>query len=319
MKSSLITGIAGQDGTYLYKYLLSKNYSVLGVDSNTFSSTEVDFIENIDLSDTITVLNLIKRTKPSEIYHLAAFHGSSENKIEDDVFLLKNSWNTNVLSTINLLEGIRNYSPKTKLFYAASSQMFGKPKTNINNENIPFNPVNIYGITKHAGTKLCHYYRNNYDVFASVGIMYTHESPLRGSNFVSKKIVEGAVAIKYNKNKELILGNLEAEVDWGFAGDYVIAMHKILLLKKPDDFIISSGYKHTVKDFVEIVFDYLNLDWKKHVIVNKDIITSNIDFSVLGDNQKLIDLTGWRPTVDFKQLIIMMIETEIKNKINNYK
>ena len=316
MKSSLITGIAGQDGTYLYKYLLSKNYSIVGVDICQFSANGVDFIGNLDLSDTTSVLNLIKRTKPDEVYHLAALHGSSENSVENEVDLFKKSKDANVLSTINLLEGIRKYSPETKLFYAASSQMFGTPKTYICNEDTPFNPVNIYGITKLAATKLCHYYRNDHNVFASVGIMYAHESPLRGSSFVSKKIVEGAVSIKYNKTKELILGNLEAEVDWGFAGDYVIAMRKILQLKKPNDFIISSGFKHTVKEFVEIVFDYLKLNWKKHVIVKKDIIKSNNSFSPLGDNRKLIDFTGWRPVVNFKQLVIIMIEAEIENRTN---
>lgn len=316
MKTAIITGIAGQDGTYLYKYLLSKNYSILGVDISSFSAERVDFIRNLDLSDTNGVLNLIKRTKPNEIYHLAAFHGSSEDKIENEIDLFKKSKDTNVISTINLLEGIRKFSPKTKLFYAASSQMFGTPKTPLQDENTPFNPENIYGITKHAATKLCHYYRNNYNVFASVGIMYAHESPLRGSNFVSKKIVEGAVAIKNNQKKQLILGNLDAGVDWGYAGDYVIAMHKILQLSIPDDFIISSGIKNTVRDFVETSFEYLELDWQKYIIVDQNVLSYKNRFSATGNNRKLINSTGWRPTTDFRQLVIMMIEAEIEKQTN---
>ena len=316
MKLSIITGIAGQDGTFLYKYLLGKNYSIIGVDIKRFFDEQVEFINNLNLSDTDSVFKLIKRTKPNEIYHLAAFHGSSEDKIENEIDLFKQSNETNVVSTINLLEAIRKYSPKTKLFYATSSQMFGVPQTPIQDENTPFNPGNIYGITKHAATKLCHYYRNKYNVFASVGIMYAHESPLRGPNFVSKKIVQGAVAIKNNRKKQLILGSLDTEVDWGYAGDYVVAMHKILQLRRPNDYIISSGEKHTVRDFVETVFNYLDLDSKNHVIVNEYILKSNNQFSVLGDNQKLIHSTGWRPKIDFKQLVIMMVEDEIE-KLSN--
>ena len=316
MKTAIITGIAGQDGTYLYKYLLSQNYLISGIDISSFSAEGVDFICNLDLSDTSSVLNLIKQIKPNEIYHLAAYHGSSEDRIEDEVDLFKKSNYTNVMSTINLLEGIRRFSPKTKLFYSGSSQMLGTPNTTLQDENTPFNPENIYGITKYSATKFCHYYKNKYNVFASVGILYAHESPLRGSNFVSKKIVEGAVSIKNNKKKELILGNLEAEVDWGYAGDYVLAMHEILQLNKPDDFIISSGNKHTVGEFVEIAFGYLKLDWEKYVIVKKDILTSNNKFSVLGDNRKLTNSTGWSPAIDFRQLVIMMIEAEIEKQAN---
>ena len=316
MKSSLITGIAGQDGTYLYKYLLSKNYSIVGVDKSRIFDEQVNFVRNLDISNTKSVLKLIRRTKPNEIYHLAAFHGSSEDIIEDEIGLFKISKNTNIISTMNLLEGIRKFSPKTKLFYASSSQVFGTPTEPVQDENTPCNPSNIYGITKHAATKLCHYYRNKYKVFVSVGTLYTHESPLRGSNYVSKKIVEGAVAIKNNKKKQLILGDLEAEVDWGYAGDYIVAMHNILQLRRPDDFIISSGEKHTVKEFVEIVFQYLNLDWEKHIIVKKDILTSKNRFSALGNNRKLINSTGWRPKTDFRQLVLMMTEVEIEKQTN---
>ena len=314
MKTALITGIAGQDGTYLYKYLMSQSYSISGVDISSFAEKNVDFIENINICDFNDVIKLINKVAPQEIYHLAAYHGSSEDKIEDELDLFEKSYDINILSTLNILEAIRKYSPQIKLFCAASSQLFGPPVEPMQDEFTPFNPSNIYGITKHTSTKLCHYYRNKYKLFASVGILYAHESPLRGSNFVSKKIIVGSVAIKYNKQKELILGNLESEMDWGYAGDYVVAMHKILQLRKPDDFIISSGKKHTVRDFVEIVFDYLNLDLKKYIVVNNDLLTSKDKFSVLGDNRKLINFTGWYPTIDFRQLVIMMIEAEIKKQ-----
>ena len=228
MGKALVTGAAGQDGVYLSKHLLKNDYYVVGIDIKKPSSTNVEVITDVDLTDTNSVFDLVKKVAPDEIYHLAAYHKSSQDEIDNELETFKNSHAVNVLPVANFLEAMRLFSNSTRLFYAASCQMFGKQDNPIQNEDSTLNPINMYGITKAAATQLCRYYRTNYDVFASVGILYAHESPLRTSNFVSKKIVETAVAIKMGHEKQLVLGDLGAEADWGYVGDYVIAMHKIL-------------------------------------------------------------------------------------------
>ena len=314
MKKAIITGVAGQDGVYLSEYLLKNNYCVIGIDIISPSSTDVEVITDVDLTNTDSVFELVKRVAPDEIYHLAAHHKSSQDNIDDELGTFQNSYAANVLSVANFLEAIRLYSNNTRLFYAASCQMFGPPNTPIQREDCPLNPTNIYGITKAASTQLCRYYRADHDVFASVGILYTHESPLRTSNFVSKKIVEAAVAIKRGHRKQLILGDLDAEADWGYAGDYVIAMHKILNHHISDDFIISSGVKHTVQDFVRITFDFLGIDWNKYVVEDRSLFKRASKFSTLGDNRKLASLTGWKQTMDFEGLVRIMVEAELSKR-----
>lgn len=312
MKRAVITGICGQDGTYLYDYLKDKGYLITGVDIKESSLIPSEVILNTDLGDAQKVFNLVKDIKPHEIYHLAAYHRSSEEgKANGDLEAFEESYRINVSTTSNLLEGIYRFSKESKLFYAASSHMFGTPIDPIQNEDTPFNPNCTYGITKYIGTRLCHYYRENKDIFTSVGILYNHESPLRSSNFASKKIVEGAVAIKKNRKDKLIMGDLESEVDFGYAGDYVIAMHKILQYKEADDFVISSGARHKIKDFAKEVFDILGLDWKEHVVVNQNILTKGGKPGLFGDNRKLVSSTGWRPAVGIKELAKIMIEAEL--------
>lgn len=321
MRSAIITGVLGQDGTYLCKYLCKKGYNIIGIDkvqSNPPKSLFQKDVEvlNLDLSNTRMVFNLIKKNQPDHIYHLAAFHGSSEADFGDTFEVYRESYNTNVLATVNLLEGINKYSKQTRFFYAGSSQMFGVVDDRIQNEHSPFNPVSIYGITKFTATNLCNYYRINHNIFASVGILYAHESPLRSSRFVSKKIVEGAVAIKNKTKDRLIIGNPDAMVDWGYAGDYVKAMYKILQHKIPDDFIISSGTAHKVSDFIRIAFDYLDLDWKKYVVADNNVLKNKLRFSAGGDNRKLVSATGWKSEISFKDLVEMMVRSELKKGQN---
>ncbi|TFB10142.1 NAD-dependent epimerase/dehydratase family protein [Candidatus Marinimicrobia bacterium MT.SAG.2] len=317
MKQVLITGVAGQDGVHLSEHLLESDYNVVGIDINKpLSTTNVEVITDVDISDTDSVFKLIKEIAPDEIYHLAAYHKSSQDSVDNDLDTFKISHAVNVLAVANFLEAIRLFSKSTKLFYASSSQIFGKPDNAMQDEDTTLNPTNIYGITKSAATQLCRYYRTNYNVFASVGIMYAHESPLRTSNFVSKKIVETAVAIKMGHGEKLVLGHLGAEADWGYAGDYVVAMHKILQHHVPDDFVISSGVRHTVQDFVQTTFDYLGLNWEKYVVEDKSIVKSISNFSVLGNNHKLVSLTGWNQTVDFEGLVKLLVEAELSIQKN---
>jgi GDPmannose 4,6-dehydratase len=253
------------------------------------------------------VFDLIRKVVPDEIYYLAAFHHSSENvPTQDNGELFNKSFRTHVLSLVNFLEGMRMYAKDSRLFYAASSHVFGNAANEPQDEQTPFNPKCIYGITKTAGIHTCRFYRDRYGLFVSIGILYNHESSYRKSIFVTKKIINSAIKIKNNQQDKLILGNLSAEVDWGYAPDYVETFQRILNVPQPDDFVVATGKKHTVRDFVEITFGYLGLDWKKYVEEDKKIITKSY-VTLVGNPQKLMRTTGWRPSVDFKAMIKLLL------------
>lgn len=298
-KTAIIVGSSGQDGTILSSYLKKRNYEVTGLDK-----------KNIDISNKKDVFNLIKQIKPNHVYFLAAHHKSSQDINTNNTKEIRLSLKTNVISLMNFLEAIRVESKKTKLFYAGSSLMFGNNKPIRKTESTPFSPNSIYGITKTAGSNLCKLYREKYNIFTSVGILFNHESEFRKENFIFMKVIKGALDIKYKGKKELIIGDLSAQVDWGYAYDYVEAMHNILKIKKPDDFIIATGKLHTVKDLIEIVFKYLKLDWKKYVREEKNLLEEK-RIPAYGDYSKLKKETDWYPKNDFKTMIL-----KIMKKIN---
>ena len=316
MKKVLIIGCTGQDGTYLFENLQKRNYEIIGIARNVVRSTLSKSIKPVNISKSKQVYNLLEAYKPDEIYYLAAVHQSSEDQYYSDTELLRRSFDVNVLSLINFLDGIKNYSKYSKLFYAASSHIFGNSTENIQDEMTPLNPNGIYGITKTTGVNLCHLYRVKHSIFVSVGILYNHESPLRSSKFVSQKIVKSAVAIKNKIQDKLIIGNLNAKIDWGYAPDYVEAMYRILQLSSAGDFIISSGKIHTIRDFVKGVFEYLDLDWTKYVKEDPNLITKKEKYNLRGNNQKLKKMTRWQPTVSFNDLIKIMIREELKHHDN---
>ncbi len=311
MKKAIIVGHTGQDGTCLSSLLLSHGYEVTGFSTNSVSENKYSICK-IDIRKYTEVQNAIKNILPNEVYFLAAIHQSSADIHIEDGELFQKSFDLNVKAYINFLEAIRLYSPKTKIFYAASSHIFGNPSTSPQNESTPLNPNCIYGITKTAGIRIGHFYKENHAIFSSVGIFYNHESPLRESKYVSKKIVETVVAIKQGKKNELILGNLESQIDWGYAPDYMKAVYQMMRQEKSDDFIISSGELHTIKDFAEGVFDYLGLDCKKYVKVNPSLITKKQKQNLFGNNRKIQSATGWTPSVSFNELIKILVDAEIK-------
>ncbi len=308
MKKALIVGHTGQDGFYLYKHLEEQGYVVLGVARQKIKTNSSKSFKAISIHDALEVYRLLTDFKPDEVYYLAARHHSSQDTIVNDAELFKESFNVHVLSLINFLEGIRNFSKQSRLFYAASAHIFGDNPPAPQDENTAFNPVCVYGITKAAGLETCRFYHRQHGVYASVGILYNHESPRRSAGFLSRKVVEAARAIKNNQMSELVIGNLNSEVDWGYAPDYVEAMAKILQLPSPNDFIIASAQTHSVRDFIKGVFDYLGLSWEKYVREDPGLITKKAKANLCGNNQKLKKMTGWEPRVRFNELIKVLVD-----------
>ncbi|MBT3580744.1 NAD-dependent epimerase/dehydratase family protein [bacterium] len=315
MKNAFITGICGQDGFYLYNHLTSLGFNVKGTDIFKCQwADEKKAIVNIELLNKNEVFEFLNKFCPDEIYHLAAYNYSSEVKIENDISVFNKSYENNVLTTLHLLDWIKNFSPKTKMFYAGTSHMFGNIKEYPQTEESKFEPNCPYGISKYLGMSAFRYYRNTYGIFASVGILYNHESPRRSPKFISQKIVKNAVDIKLGLKNTLVVGNLNSIVDWGYAGDYVEAMYKILQQKKPSDFIISSGEKKTVKDFIKIVFNILGINFKKHVTEDPSLLRPSKKGILIGDNSKLKNETTWYKVTSLEMLAKIMVNKEIERR-----
>ncbi len=308
-KIAIITGIKGQDGTYLSNLLLKKNYKVIGI-CNPKNKSKIKLnkinLKSIDLNDFKKISELIRKTKPSEFYHLAA-QSFINYKFEDEFFKL----NPNINGTHYILSSIKKYSPKTKFYFAASSEIFGDAKVYPQNEKSQFNPRSAYGISKVAGFHLTKNYREAYNLFACSGILYNHESPLRNENFVSRKITSSIARIIFKKQKNLILGSINSKRDWGYAEDYVLAMWKMLQQKKPQDFVIGTGKIHSVKDFLKIAFNYVGLDYKKYVKFDKKLIRPKDNIILKADFSRAEKLLNWRPKTNFKQLVHKMIDFDI--------
>ena len=299
MKKALVVGIGGQDGTLLSDQLQQLGYEVRGVSRSSGPS----------IGDQVATERLVTEFQPDEIYFLAAFHHSSEDPQIEPLELFQHSVAIHVTALLHVLEAIRKHAPRARLFYAASSLIFGDVTETRQTEATSIQPTCAYGITKAAGLQICRYYRRSHSVHASVGILYNHESPLRAAKFVSKKIVKAAWAIKRGTRDKLILGSLAAELDWGYAAEYVDAMRRILALDTPDDFIVATGERHAVREFVELAFGQLGLDWQQHVEENLSLITRPPQCRV-GDPRKLTMATGWRPSTSFPAMVKALMDAE---------
>ena len=323
MKKAIITGVLGQDGSYLAEFLLTKGYEVYGfVRRESFEKSKEKFknIETIKekiflipvaITDSLGLYKEISKILPDEFYHLAA-----KSFVNYDMSDEVNIMDVNFNSTLHILNVVKEIIPQCRVFFAGSSEMFGKPNIFPQDENSVFNPKSIYGIAKIASYYLMKNFRIKENIFASTGIMYNHESPRRGNQFVTKKIVSTAVAIATGKENKLELGNLEAKRDWGYAPDYVYGMWLILQQKTPDDYIISTNKLNSVKDVVKIVFDYLNLDYKKYVVTNKEFFREAEDIPLCGNSQKIKSI-GWKSTKNLKFILEEMIEEELKYSKRN--
>lgn len=315
MKSALITGITGQDGSYMAELLLSKGYKVYGLTRRSSTSFTgridhlLDKLEIIsgDLLDQSSLMEAIEISKPDEVYNLAAQS------------FVQTSWNQPVLTSeftaigvTRLLEAIRKVAPKTRFYQASSSEMFGKVQAVPQNENTSFYPRSPYGVAKLYGHWITVNYRESFNLHGTSGILFNHESPRRGLEFVTRKISHTVARIKHGLTNELRLGNLEARRDWGFAGDYVEAMWLMLQQEQPEDFVISTGETHSVKEFVELAFTRADLDWKKFVKTDERFYRpAEVDL-LIGDYSKAKEKLKWNPKIDFKGLVHMMVDADLK-------
>ena len=321
MKRALITGITGQDGSYLAELLLDKGYEVHGLirRSSTFNTERIDHIYQDphdhhirlqlhygDLSVSGQMADLVYNIQPDEIYHLGA---QSDVRVSFD--MPEYTGDVTGLGTVRLLEAIRKTGVKTKFYQASSSEMFGSAPAP-QNEQTPFKPRSPYAAAKVYAYWLVRNYREGYSLFASNGILFNHESPRRGETFVTKKITRAATRIKLGLQDKLYLGNLEAKRDWGFAGDFVEAMWLILQQDRPDDYVIATGETHSVREFAERVFQKLGLDYEEYIAIDQRYFRPTEADVLLGDSTKARKKLGWRPKVSFDQLIDMMIEADLE-------
>ena len=322
MKRALITGITGQDGSYLAELLLAKGYEVYGIirRSSSFNTGRIDPIYQDphvsdarlrlvygDLNDASSLNKLIRTIQPDEIYNLGA---QSHVRVSFDI--PEYTAEVTGLGTIRLLEAIRESGVNTKFYQASSSEMFGKVLEVPQRETTPFYPRSPYGAAKVYGHWITVNYREAYGLFACSGILFNHESPRRGETFVTRKITKAAARIKLGLQHELFLGNLEAKRDWGFAGDYVEAMWLMLQQPAPDDYVIATGETHTVKEFLDVVFGHVGLDWKRHVKIDPRYYRPTEVDLLIGDASHAKQKLGWEPKVRFKELAVMMVEADLR-------
>lgn len=312
---ALITGITGQDGSYLAEFLLTKGYEVYGTvrRSSTETFGRIEHIRNkitllqADLLDQLSLINVIEKTKPDEIYNLAAQS------------FVPTSWNQPILTgefdalgVTRILEAIRLVDTKIRFYQASSSEMFGKVRQVPQNEETPFYPRSPYGVAKVYGHFITINYRESYKINASSGILFNHESPRRGLEFVTRKITDGAARIKLGLTDKLALGNLDAERDWGFAGDYVRAIWLMLQQDQPGTYVIATGKSHSVRDFVKIAFGYLDLDYNDYVITDQRFVRPAEVDHLLGDASLARKELGWEPQATFEGLVKMMVDTDLE-------
>ncbi len=321
MKKAFITGITGQDGYYLSKFLLEKDYEVHGIvrRASNFNTNRIDPLISkyskedqlnlyySDLLDSSSLGNLISKISPDEIYNLAA-QSHVAVSFKNPIYTAESG----NLGTLSVLEAIRNIDKEIKFYQASSSEMYGGEQNKSLNEESEFNPKSPYAASKVFSFNMTKIYRESYGIFGSNGILFNHESPKRGETFVTRKITRAVGRISVGIQEKLTLGNLDAKRDWGFAGDYVEAMWKILNHKTPDDFVIATGESHTVKEFLKIAFDYINEDYKDYVVTSEKYLRPNEVNYLLGDPSKAKKDLKWEPKTKFKDLVKMMVDSDVE-------
>ena len=313
-KRAIITGVTGQDGSYLAELLLDQGYEVTGVvrRSSTPNLWRIEHLRDritlrpADLLDQLSMMRIIQDVRPHEFYNLAAM---SFVPASWDQPLLTGEYNA--MGVTRMLEAIRQVDPGIKIYQASSSEMYGRVREVPQTEMTPFYPRSPYGVSKVFGHYITVNYRESYGIFAVSGILFNHESPRRGLEFVTRKVTDGAARIKLGLADTLSLGNLDARRDWGFAGDYVRAMWLMLQQEQADDFVIATGIDHSVRDLVEIAFGHVGVDWRKHVREDPSLLRPAEVDQLIGDASKAKRVLGWQPSVSFEQMIGMMVEADL--------
>lgn len=313
MKTALITGVSGQDGSYLAELLISKHYDVHGLIRRTAQHPDnLSYIPKdvtLHFGDITTgphLCSIVRDLKPDEIYHLAA---QSDVRVSFDT--PEHTGDVVALGTTRLLEAVRTMSPRSRVYNASTSEMYGSSPPP-QNELTPFAPANPYAVAKLYAHHMCLVYRKSYDMFVSCGILFNHESPRRGKNFLTRKIISAATKIAQGERQEVYLGNLNARRDWGYAPEYCEAMWLMLQQSHPDDFVIGTGESHSVRDFVAETFNVLRLDWKQHVKLDPMLLRPSETPRLLADATKARTILGWTPKVSFVDLIHIMLREEVK-------
>jgi GDPmannose 4,6-dehydratase len=322
MKKALITGITGQDGSYLAELLLEKGYEVHGIIRRTssFNTSRIDhlyrdphvkgvklFLHYGDLSDSVQLVKLLYNLRPDEVYHLGA---QSHVRVSFDI--PEYTGNVTGLGTLRILEAIRETGVDTRFYQASSSEVFGKVAEVPQTENTPFHPRSPYACAKAYAYWTTVNFRESYNLFAINGILFNHESPRRGETFVTRKITRGLARIKFGLDHKIYLGNLDAKRDWGYAMEYVEAMWSMMQLERPEDFVIATGETHTVREFLDEAFGYLDMDWQAHIEIDERYLRpAEVDLLV-GDASKAKMLLGWEAKVRFKELVRIMVDADVK-------
>ena len=318
-KIALISGISGQDGSYLGELLLEKGYDVHGIVRRVALEDAKNRLIRINhilgdikihaasLESFPSIYKIIQEIRPDEVYHLAA-QSYVSHSFEDEFSTL----NTNISGTHYMLSSIKELNKDVKFYFAASSEMFGKVKESPQNENTPFHPRSPYGISKSTGFELTRNYREAYNLHASSGILFNHESPRRGLEFVTRKITHAVARIKCNLQKKIKLGNIQSRRDWGYAKDYVNAMWLMIQQENPDDYVIGTGIEHSVEEFAEIAFSHVGLNYKDYVEIDKKLVRPAEVDTLIADCKKAKRVLKWNPSLSFNDLIIMMVENDLK-------
>ncbi len=320
MKKALVTGITGQDGSYLAEFLLEKGYEVIGMVRRT-STVNFDRIKHLqddvelvygDLLDQVSLIDILREYEPDEVYNLAA-QSFVPTSWKQPVF----TGEATALGVTRMLEAIRTVDSGIKFYQASSSEMFGKVVEVPQNEKTRFYPRSPYGVAKVYGHYITVNYRESYGLFACSGILFNHGSPRRGLEFVERKVAHGAVRIKLGLDNELRLGNLDAERDWGYAGDYVRAMWLMLQQPEPDDYVVGTGVTHSVRELCQVAFDYLSLNWEDFVVKDPKFLRPAEVDQLVADPRKARKKLGWRPEVKFEELVKMMVDADLEALQNN--
>jgi len=314
-KRALITGITGQDGSYLAELLLAKDYEVIGMVRRT-STVTFERIKHIqdrltlvtgDLLDEVSLITLLREHRPSEVYNLAA-----QSFVQTSWFQPVFTGETTALGVTRMLDAVRLVDPEMRFYQASSSEMFGKVQAVPQSEDTPFYPRSPYGVAKLYGHWITVNYRESYNMFACSGILFNHESPRRGLEFVTRKIANGVARIKLGLDRELRLGNLDAQRDWGFAGDYVEAMWLMLQQERPDDYVVATGETHAVREFCELAFGHVGLNYRDYVVMDERFMRpAEVDL-LIGDPAKAHAQLGWQPKTPFPDLVRSMVDADLK-------